>query len=212
MNYFASEPSVMDIPELESFLEEKEAMPLSMMDGLLTAIAVGPEMIMPSEWFLLIFRGEPELDSEKQAEAVFGAIMEWYNGILKALSEAPEEYEPFLSCDEGGEVVFADWALGFLAGMELRAKAWAPLFKSEAHSMYLTPIIIHMPEETDPDLYNMVYETLREDPLRLADSVIHIDRFWKQTRQYYQGRTKIGRNDPCFCGSEKKFKKCCGAN
>ena len=23
---------------------------------------------------------------------------------------------------------------------------------------------------------------------------------------------KIGRNDPCHCGSEKKFKKCCGAN
>lgn len=24
--------------------------------------------------------------------------------------------------------------------------------------------------------------------------------------------TKIGRNDPCSCGSGKKFKKCCGAN
>lgn len=21
---------------------------------------------------------------------------------------------------------------------------------------------------------------------------------------------KIGRNDPCFCGSNRKFKKCCG--
>jgi len=21
---------------------------------------------------------------------------------------------------------------------------------------------------------------------------------------------KVGRNDPCTCGSEKKFKKCCG--
>jgi len=24
--------------------------------------------------------------------------------------------------------------------------------------------------------------------------------------------TKIGRNDPCICGSGKKFKKCCGAH
>jgi uncharacterized protein YecA (UPF0149 family) len=23
-------------------------------------------------------------------------------------------------------------------------------------------------------------------------------------------QNKIGRNDPCFCGSGKKFKKCCG--
>jgi uncharacterized protein YecA (UPF0149 family) len=22
---------------------------------------------------------------------------------------------------------------------------------------------------------------------------------------------KIGRNDPCYCGSGKKYKKCCGA-
>ncbi|MBF4343374.1 hypothetical protein EAY39_22040, partial [Vibrio anguillarum] len=22
--------------------------------------------------------------------------------------------------------------------------------------------------------------------------------------------TKLGRNDPCHCGSGKKFKKCCG--
>jgi len=22
---------------------------------------------------------------------------------------------------------------------------------------------------------------------------------------------KIGRNEPCFCGSEKKYKHCCGA-
>lgn len=25
-------------------------------------------------------------------------------------------------------------------------------------------------------------------------------------------RKKIGRNDPCPCGSGKKFKKCCGSN
>jgi len=27
-----------------------------------------------------------------------------------------------------------------------------------------------------------------------------------------QKATKTGRNEPCTCGSGKKFKKCCGAN
>jgi uncharacterized protein YecA (UPF0149 family) len=27
-----------------------------------------------------------------------------------------------------------------------------------------------------------------------------------------RGTAKIGRNDPCPCGSGKKYKKCCGAN
>ncbi|MDD3234623.1 MAG: SEC-C metal-binding domain-containing protein [Candidatus Omnitrophica bacterium] len=26
------------------------------------------------------------------------------------------------------------------------------------------------------------------------------------------GQNKVGRNEPCPCGSGKKFKKCCGAN
>jgi len=36
--------------------------------------------------------------------------------------------------------------------------------------------------------------------------------FFEGTMVKSQARnvTKIGRNDPCFCGSEKKYKKCCG--
>lgn len=45
----------------------------------------------------------------------------------------------------------------------------------------------------------------------------------KGTWYYYKGKivkpedsekkvSKLGRNDPCFCGSTKKFKKCCGLN
>ena len=28
-------------------------------------------------------------------------------------------------------------------------------------------------------------------------------------REAAKGRTKVGRNDPCPCGSGKKYKKCC---
>jgi preprotein translocase subunit SecA len=28
--------------------------------------------------------------------------------------------------------------------------------------------------------------------------------------QPFKGNDKVGRNDPCPCGSGKKFKKCCG--
>lgn len=32
----------------------------------------------------------------------------------------------------------------------------------------------------------------------------------RTTSSSLDGRKKIGRNDPCPCGSGKKFKKCCG--
>ena len=31
-----------------------------------------------------------------------------------------------------------------------------------------------------------------------------------QTRQPLTAEKKVGRNDPCICGSGKKYKKCCG--
>ena len=34
----------------------------------------------------------------------------------------------------------------------------------------------------------------------------------RQVQQVVRGGAKVGRNDPCPCGSGKKYKKCCGAN
>ena len=33
-----------------------------------------------------------------------------------------------------------------------------------------------------------------------------------QVQQVVRSGEKVGRNDPCPCGSGKKYKKCCGAN
>jgi len=34
---------------------------------------------------------------------------------------------------------------------------------------------------------------------------------YQPVQQVVRGSEKIGRNDPCPCGSGKKYKKCCGA-
>lgn len=199
---------------LEDFLyENKKAMSASMIDGFLAAIAIGPDMILPSEWFPRIFGKEgPDFESEEQAKSIFGMIMTWYNRILNQLAENPEEYKPLIPLDENEQPTFQEWAVGFYLGINLRPNTWDALFKSEQYQIYMTPIVANLPDTVEQEMYDMVYETLCEDPMRLADSVIKIDHFWKQARQYYHGRTKIGRNDPCFCGSGKKFKKCCGTH
>lgn len=38
----------------------------------------------------------------------------------------------------------------------------------------------------------------------------YVDGDLPQIKQYRRETPKIGRNDPCTCGSGKKFKKCCG--
>jgi uncharacterized protein len=57
---------------------------------------------------------------------------------------------------------------------------------------------------------------------QIPASVAWIYRFWLPYRDamaersvattFERGQPKVGRNDPCPCGSGKKFKKCCGAS
>jgi uncharacterized protein YecA (UPF0149 family) len=53
----------------------------------------------------------------------------------------------------------------------------------------------HNPDEAEVDVYTLVCEGFEEEP----------------TGPVVREEPKIGRNDPCPCGSGKKFKKCHGA-
>ena len=37
-----------------------------------------------------------------------------------------------------------------------------------------------------------------------------ITKAWRVSKQFINAEAKVGPNDPCPCGSGKKFKKCCG--
>ena len=63
---------------LDAFLSSDQSPPDSMMlsdvDGFLTAIAIGPELIMPSEWLPVIWGDdEPVFTDEAQMQAVLGS-------------------------------------------------------------------------------------------------------------------------------------------
>jgi len=54
----------------------------------------------------------------------------------------------------------------------------------------------------------------RESEEKLPQVVTDIYRFWiakRSIRTIRRDTAKVGRNDPCPCGSGEKFKKCCGA-
>ena len=45
-----------------------------------------------------------------------------------------------------------------------------------------------------------------------SKDIINLESYQKSYREPYRVENKIGRNDPCPCGSGKKYKKCCGKN
>ncbi|WP_268760350.1 UPF0149 family protein [Caballeronia mineralivorans] len=71
---------------LMSDLVSDETLMLDSLDGYLTAIAIGPITLMPSEWLPGIWGPEPddapEFESMEQAQRVMNLIVRHFNSII----------------------------------------------------------------------------------------------------------------------------------
>ena len=210
-----------DLEMLDAFLMSDQApencMQLSDLDGFLTAVAIGPELVMPSEWLPMIWGdGEPEFETVERAQSIINAIMVRYNDILHRLQDHPDGIEPLFWETSAGQVVAGDWAEGFMDGVALRKDAWHPLFHSDEGTALLAPILafVHDPEDdaAPEDAEDELTAVLTVAADLIPQSVHAIDAFWKARRHSPRRATKTGRNDPCPCGSGRKYKRCCGAN
>lgn len=56
-----------------------------------------------------------------------------------------------------------------------------------------------------------LYELSQWDSIFSKEKRKEIQRAWRDSKRIVN-ENKIGRNDPCPCGSGKKYKKCCGKN
>ena len=85
---------------------------------------------------------------------------------------------------------------------------------------------LQMTNDSDKSMY-AVKENIPEEEIfdKLSEAITACDNFQQQMREFRANihrlalrnqqsvrKKKIGRNDPCPCGSGKKYKKCCGAD
>lgn len=209
-----------DLDDLDAFLASDRVpascMRLSELDGFLTAIAIGPEPIMPSEWLPVVWgESEPVFESDEELERVVGAIFGRYQEILRTTQDEPDPYEPLLFETLDGQLLATDWAAGFMDGAALRKGAWQPLLQTEEGAELLAPIIAFLDDEDGKPLVEVEPDELaevREVAVELiAPSVQVIQRFWRAYRRLPRRARRTGRNEPCPCGSGRKYKRCCGA-
>ena len=207
------------------------AMNLEMLDGFFAALICCPDMVLPSEYLHEIWGGEmadeEAWDSREQLQEFMDLVMQHWNTISRTL-QAGDVYLPILLEDEQGVAHANDWATGFMRGMSLRQYDWVELVNSEEHGGSLIPIFALANEHhADPEMrpYKEPMDTQQREKLitGMAAGLINIYRYFaphrrSAAREARAGTTfrrttqKVGRNDPCPCGSGKKFKRCCGMN
>lgn len=225
-----------DYEELDRFLcsdiTSDEVMMIDTLDGYLTAIALGPTTLGMDAWLPGVWGpkpdDEPDFTGDAQAERIVELIRRQMNGIVWGLEADPDAYEPILDTvtyeDKSKEYLDGEmWCYGFMAGVALTREAWQPLFEDQEAIQALLPIYLLGADDVTPKQKALTKTPAQREKLaeQIASSVAKLHRFWAPYRQAMRERLvattiertqpKVGRNDPCPCGSGIKFKKCCGA-
>ncbi len=212
-----------DLESLDHFLAgeaPEDSMDLDELHGFLTALICSLQMVMPSEWMPYVWGGtEPEFDTMDATQDAMGQIMRLNNDVAAKLSMG--DFDPLFMEETfvNGHVVLDPhgWCEGFVRGMQLQPDAWRDDELNEA----LIPIIVLSETiENDPKIQEMLDddETVENLANAIPEAVIAIHGHQRRhiaapdsARTVRRSAAKVGRNDPCPCGSGKKYKKCCGA-
>lgn len=182
-----SEPLSLDeLNELEQFLASKEILPqcqmsVSMLDGFLTSIVIGPEPVNPSEWLPVIWGEEyPNDVPQETLERMLALVTRLSNSIAMTMDQAPGSFEPIIGVYDEGDLeipIVDEWCEGFETGIALRPELWKGMVNENLGEM-LTPIMIaaELDSEAQPAAeYQKICSTLQE---AIAPAVIAIYHFW----------------------------------
>src|SRR4029077_17514061 len=211
--------------ELVKFLESLPEEPLSLakLHGLLTALAVGPGQVVSQELiaFLAIACGKLPINDSEHAKRISAFLSRFYSEIIADL--ASESFVPHL---QPKDVVITDilsdmasWCQGFLLGMEQERSAWRSWFKDPRREK-LTSLVIRTAAIQKKSSADNAEQTGWQAHSVISDLVPLIASYWRFESELNElvglgpelrvTEPKVGRNQPCPCGSGKKYKHCCG--
>ena len=199
------------------------------LDGYLTGIVVTPRSapIMPSEWLPKLWDDdEPIFDDNAQIKTVLGAVMKHHNALITEIdhsltrleTDGVADYRPlFLSGNQTPmHNAVRTWVRGFWKAMALAPETWSALVEDERTQILIQPFVGFF------DLDDRGYEAsaniddLLDEDAALIPRMILVLRKLTRIRHANKPapqpphRSKVGRNDPCPCGSGQKYKRCCG--
>ncbi|MFZ0738416.1 MAG: UPF0149 family protein [Candidatus Acidiferrales bacterium] len=217
-----------ELDRLDEFLRSYKggkAMNIEEVDGFFSALIAGPEIVTPSEYMPELFGSETSetraFSTLAQANEILGLLMRHWNNIAGTLLEG-KAYLPVLLEDENGVEHGNDWARGFIRGTHLRHDGWAELLADDDHGGCMIPVLMlyHEHDENPAMRPKTIGPEQREKVI--ASMAAGLVAAYRHFRQYEEPNantrapepphttSKIGRNDPCPCGSGKKYKLCCG--
>ena len=208
---------------LEDLAEFCVPMGVSEADGFLAGIAICPELVNIEEWLPAILNLQPgekieaALDPDL-AEAFVGLVLEGFNRICDEL--ARDAYLPIADrYAREDEAFWHLWISGFAKAMALRPASWDRFALADSltrNALKGLRNLIRI-QQGSADMLPENHNAMTALAPMLIPTWVGILHSWRvsgsSTHSFAPppfGLTAApGRNDPCSCGSGKKYKKCC---
>lgn len=222
-------PGAMDLEELDGFLAAVVCSPRF----------VPMTEYLPLIWRGQSLEDELFTDPAETKEFFRLSALCWSDLLGRIVSHQP--FQPLLLEDEGDTAPGKLWARGFIDGMNLSPSDWEGAVNDKEVAGSAFTAVAALAFEGDPALppaVRSVEPDIRDRLLAVVAELVPLiydyftpqrdraaaafgggsddlsDRWsdrWYEAAPYRRERPKVGRNEPCPCGSGKKYKRCCGA-
>ena len=199
---YASDASIIDVSEL---------------DGMLTAILSSPLEIEPAEWMFAVWGGAdhvPHWTTDRERDRIVNLTLQHMSDNADRLNDYPDQFEPLFGTreEEGQELtIVEEWCYGYLRGARLTDWSGLPADQQAAFDS----IVLHGDEEKSAALEAFAVEQYFDSIDKIRPAALSLFDYWMDNpkeapvKQPIKNEQKVGRNDPCPCGSGKKYKQCC---
>jgi uncharacterized protein len=209
----------------ELLYDYPEAMRLDELQAFLCAIASAPQPLPPATWLPHVL-GDPEEAPAEAADPELAELIIAFHDLIAADLAAGRAILPIVydvNDSEESPLDYASWSNAYLYGTEIDEQSWPDMAGEFAADLdeLMEPFFflngtlgeearkggrMWLSQEDEDAMMGKL-----EDNLPSLIAVVY--RFWQFRRTPLQPRqsAKVGRNDPCPCGSGKKYKQCCGA-
>ena len=220
MNTDPLTPAELDFVEsiLLKYGNDDSILDASELHGFFAALVSSPGILPPSRWLPELWGGElPELDwASAEMQRFMPLLIQHMNNCVMMLMEYPAEFEALFQQREhqGATLtIVEEWCFGYMRGVGLGQWPLMP----DAEAEHLATIALHGNQEFLPLLEQMSEAQHQQSVEAIEPAVRALHAYWLAQRSAHaspaqtplRAAAQPGRNDPCPCGSGKKFKQCC---
>ncbi|MDF7676507.1 YecA family protein [Neisseriaceae bacterium ESL0693] len=198
---------------LNQISTQQECMRADEVQALILALVSGPDEVVMDEWLAEILAGSIATDDTRTQ--LLDALTQLQQALTTQLA-AKIPPALWLYQDEQNQADWSSWCNAYLYALERTDTDWFAR-EDEAFEDLCYPIMalagVYDAIEDEPAIMPISAAEKQQLQTLLPDTLLKIYQYWQAVKKtpttIRRDGEKTGRNDPCPCGSGKKYKACC---